>query len=130
MKETDNDGKRFSLKYMFSTRQRADISDKEADGLIERICRKLAEKHLLEAAVLALETTYPASFYGSQALLVLEPLLGGSLELFFPNIPYRRFQQLMSDRRLVQRLLARLDDYIVSDLGRRKTVKRKRWRWR
>jgi len=127
----DNNGeKKYSLKYMFSTRQRAEISDEEANELIEKICRKLAQKHLLETAVLALETTYPATFYGSQALLVLEPLVGGSLELFFPKVPYRRFQQLMSDRRLVQRLLARMDDYINAGLARRKVAKRKRWRWR
>lgn len=132
-KPTDKDPQTkrpFSLRHMFSTRQEASITEEEADELIEAICKKLAEKHLLEAAVLALETTYPATFYGSQALLVLEPLLGGSLDLFFPGIPYRKFQALMENRRLVQRLLARMDEYIDDRLTRRKTAKNKRWRWR
>ncbi|MCD4733281.1 hypothetical protein K8R78_03480 [bacterium] len=127
-------GFRLNLANAFSVRGESTLSKDESGELIEIICQKLAEKNLIEAAVMVMESSYPLAFLGSQAMLVVEPLLGNGLEMLFPNlmdaVPYDKLRQLLENRDSVQLLMARLNDYLDTKRGKRKLTKKKRWSWR
>jgi isocitrate dehydrogenase kinase/phosphatase len=122
------------LRHAFSVKVASDLPPEMADELIDRICQKLFEKNLLEPAVMFVQSSYPMAYYGSQAMLVLEPFIAGFLELFWPAFlevaPYEELQRLFENREYVQRFLARLDDYLAEKKFAKRTQKRKRWRWR
>ncbi len=122
------------LRHAFSVKVQSDLSPEKADELIDRICQKLFEKNLLEPAVMFVQSSYPMAYYGSQAMLVLEPFIAGFLELFWPAFlevaPYDKLQRLFENREYVQRFLARMDDYLAEKRRTKRTRKRKRWRWR
>jgi len=122
------------LRHAFSVKVKSDLPQEKADELIDRVCQKLFEKNLLEPAVMFVQSSYPMAYYGSQAMLVLEPFIAGFLELFWPAFlevaPYEELQGLFENREYVQRLLARMDDYLAEKRRTKRTQKRKRWRWR
>jgi len=122
------------LRHAFCVKVRSDLPLEKVDELIERLCQKLFEKNLLEPAVLFVQSSYPMAYYGSQAMLVLEPFIAGFLELFWPAFlevaPYDQLQRLFENREYVQRFLTRLDDYLDEKKRSKHTQKRKRWRWR
>ena len=132
-KVKDKRGFRLNFANAFSVRTEKTLSEDETSELIETICSKLSEKNLIEAAVMVMESSYPLAFVGSQAMLVVEPLLGNGLEMLFPNlmdaVPYDKLRQLLEDRTSVQLLMARLNDYLDTKRKKRKLAKKKRWRW-
>ena len=129
----DKRGFRLNLANAFSVRAENSLSKDESKDIIETICRKLAEKNLIEAAVMVMESSYPLAFIGSQAMVVVEPLLGNALEMLFPNlmdaVPYDKLRQLLENRDSVQLLMARLNDYLDNKRKKRKQAKKKRWSW-
>jgi len=126
-------GFRFNLANAFSVRGKSTLSQDEGSELIETICSKLAEKNLIEAAVMVMESSYPLAFLGSQAMLVVEPLLGNAMEMLFPNlmdaVPYDKLRQLLENRDSVQMLMARLNDYLDNKRKEKKLAKKKSWNW-
>ncbi len=122
------------IQHAFTVKITSELPPDEADKLIERLCQKLAQKNLLEAAVLFIQSSYPLAYWGSQAMLVLEPFIAGFLELFWPAFlevaPYDHLQRLLENRDYLQRFLARLDDYMAEKRQKKRSSKRKRWRWR
>jgi hypothetical protein len=131
---SDKRGFRLNLANAFSVRVESTLSKDESRELIETICRKLAEKNLIEAAVMVLESSYPLAFIGSQAMVVVEPLLGNAMEMLFPNlmdaVPYDKLRQLLENRDSVQLLMSRLNDYLDNKRRKKKLAKKKRWSWR
>jgi hypothetical protein len=128
------EGVKRGLRHAFAVSTTSELPSEKADELIERICAKLAEKNLLEPAVMFIQSSYPMAYYGSQAMLVLEPFIAGFLELFWPTFlevaPYDQLQKLFENRDYVRRFLARLDDYLDEKRRTKRVKKRRRWRWR
>ncbi len=122
------------IQHAFAVKITSELPLEEADKLIDLICRKLASKNLLEAAAMFVQSSYPMAYWGSQAMLVLEPFIAGFLELFWPTFlevaPYGHLQRLFENRDYLQRFLVRLDDYLAEKKQKKRLNKRKRWRWR
>jgi hypothetical protein len=73
--------------------------------LIDRVADWIARQGLVTPAVFLLEVNKPFSFLGSQALWMLQPLLG-------PAMGHDRvaaWARLLEDRTAVERLLERLE---------------------
>ncbi|MCK4594309.1 hypothetical protein KAU45_07390 [bacterium] len=133
-KKREGERSKTRIQHAFAVKITSELPLEEADKLIDRICRKLAQKNLLEAAAMFIQSSYPMAYWGSQAMLVLEPFIAGFLELFWPAFlkvaPYDHLQRLFENREYVQRFLARLDDYLAEKRQKKRLNKRKRWRWR
>jgi hypothetical protein len=75
------------------------------EALIDRLAEWIARRGLVTPAMFLLEVNKPFSFLGSQALWMLQPLLG-------PAMGYDRvaaWARLLEDRASVERLLERLE---------------------
>ncbi len=81
------------------------IIARQQEELIDRLADWIARQGLVAPAVFLLEANKPFSFLGSQALWMLQPLLG-------PAIGHDQivaYAQLLQDRSSVERLLERLE---------------------
>lgn len=82
--------------------------DKEAERqLLERAARAVVRRRLTVPAVLALESLRPLSFIGSQALLVLSPIMSLALSTRDLQTLYR----LLEKRTGIERLLDLIEEY-------------------
>jgi hypothetical protein len=75
------------------------------DGLIEQLVGHVVEWRLVTPAIAFLHLHKPLSFLGSQAFLMLQPLL----DALTPRDLTSRWITLMADRTQVERLIARLE---------------------
>lgn len=74
-------------------------------ALIERLAAETVRRRLAAPVLLALESTKPLTFLGSQALVFLEPLV----RTFLNPGDYDLFIRLLEDRAQVERLLEAID---------------------
>ena len=82
--------------------------DEEAEKLfLERAARAVVRRHLTVPAVLTLESLRPLSFIGSQALLVLGPMLSLALNSRDLQTLYR----LLEKRNGIERFLTLVEEY-------------------
>lgn len=79
--------------------------DVSSDALLEKIVHRLAAWQLETPGMAFLQAHKPFGFVGSQALLILQPLL----DAFVPRSYTTEWVTLMSDREQLERLIARLD---------------------
>ena len=75
-------------------------------ALLERLAKRLVERHLEVPAILTLETGKPLSLLASQSMIFLEPIV---LALF-PVRDYRRVAQLVERRDAVETLIRMIED--------------------
>jgi len=78
-----------------------DISEKEKEKILERVANEIVSRRLTAPAIFLLESCSPLSFIGSQAMLVLEPLVHAIFDM--PN--YKKFALLMERRDNVEKLI-------------------------
>ena len=83
----------------------ADLSDERRDVLIERLAQRVEAMGLTSAAILMLEAHKPLSFIGSQAILILQPLLSFAVD----SQTSREYSQLLEQRANVELLIRRLE---------------------
>lgn len=89
------------------------VKSQQEERLIDRLADWIARQGLVAPAVFLLEANKPFSFLGSQALWMLQPLLG-------PAVGHDRiaaYAQLLQDRTSVERLLERLESRRNGDDG-------------
>jgi hypothetical protein len=78
---------------------------REDDELIETLRSTITDRGLITPAILFLELLKPLSFFGSQVLLLVEPLLGASM-----RDSSQRYSRLFQDRRNVEQLIIALEN--------------------
>jgi hypothetical protein len=83
----------------------AELSDERRDVLIERLAQRVEALGLSAAAILMLEAHKPLSFVGSQAILILQPLLSFAID----TQTSREYAQLLEQRANVELLIRRLE---------------------
>lgn len=81
------------------------ITVRQQEELIDRLADWIARQGLVTPAMFLLEANKPFSFLGSQALWMLQPLLGPALG----SDAITAYAQLLQDRTSVERLLERLE---------------------
>ena len=79
--------------------------DVSSETLLDKIVHRLADWQLETPGMAFLQAHKPFGFVGSQALLLLQPLL----DEFVPRSLTTEWVTLMSDRDQLDRLIARLD---------------------
>ena len=82
-----------------------DLSTERRDALIEALAQRIESMGLAAPAVLLLEAHKPLSFLGSQALLVLQPLLAFA----FGASTSAEYAVLLEEPSNVERLIQRLE---------------------
>jgi hypothetical protein len=85
---------RRGLRHAFSVKEDAEPLTAADEELLEKAARFVARRRLTAPAVMLLEVLTPLSFLSSQAMIVLEPLLGP----FFPRDSYARIIKILSRR--------------------------------
>jgi hypothetical protein len=80
-------------------------AQRRVDELIEKMAEEIAKRGLVTPAILLLEAGKPLSFVGSQALLLLEPVLG----TFWSHDLVAEIACLLEGRDNVERLLDGLE---------------------
>jgi hypothetical protein len=75
------------------------------DALVERLARLIGRWRLTAPAVLFLEANKPLSFVGSQALLLLQPMM----DLFMAHELTADLAALFADRDRLETLITRLE---------------------
>ena len=82
--------------------------DEQAENLfLERAARAVVRRRLTVPAVLTLESLRPLSFIGSQALLVLTPMLS----LVFNHRDLQTLYRLLEKRTGIERFLTLIEEY-------------------
>ena len=71
---------------------------------IKALASAIVERSLVTPAILFFEMLKPFSFFGSQLLLLVEPLFGASM-----RSGSRRYSRLFQDRRNVEQLIDALE---------------------
>lgn len=81
------------------------LSSERRDTLIERLAQRIEGMGLSSAAILMLEAHKPLSFVGSQAILILQPLLSFAID----SQTSQEYALLLEQRDNVELLIRRLD---------------------
>jgi hypothetical protein len=84
----------------------AELTPEERDQILERVSQEVIRRRLEVPAVLALELHRPLTFLGSQALVLLTPLLGPAFGL--ANL--QKLAALLEDRSNLDRLILRIEE--------------------
>jgi hypothetical protein len=82
-----------------------DLSNERRDALIEALAQRIEAGGLTAPAILLLEAHKPLSFLGSQALLVVQPILSFA----FGTSTSAQYAALLEERSNVERLIQRLE---------------------
>ena len=82
-----------------------DVSEEDAERILERIATEIVSRRLTAPAIFFLESCSPLSFIGSQAMIVLEPFIHAIFKL--PD--YRRFALMMERPENVRKLIAMIE---------------------
>ncbi len=85
----------------------ASLDEEERRRFLERAAGTIVRRRLTVPAVLTLESLQPLSFIGSQALLVLSPMLG----LAFNPRDLQTLYRLLEERTGIERLLNLIEEY-------------------
>jgi hypothetical protein len=78
-----------------------DISNEDSERILKKVSVEIVDRRLTAPAIFLLESCRPLSFIGSQAMIVLEPLVHAIFD--FPD--YRKFAILMEQRGNVEKLI-------------------------
>lgn len=82
------------------------LSDAEANEMIERVARFIAERGLGAAGILLLESLHPLHGIASQAMYFILPFA----EMIFDSRKYQSFALMIQSEENLKRLIKRLDE--------------------
>ncbi len=85
--------------------EKGESLSKEDLKLIDDIARAIVRRKLTVPAIVFLESVKPLTFLGTQVMVFLDPFIGA----FFAPEKYRRFYNLMEDRKNVELLISRIE---------------------
>jgi hypothetical protein len=83
-----------------------EISDEEAQQMIEKVARFIVTRHLAPAGILAIESLHPLHSLGSQALYFVMPFA----EIIFDSAKYQRFALMIQKDENIKALVKRIDE--------------------
>jgi hypothetical protein len=98
-------GVREKLKHAFAVAPDTEPLAEEDIALLDRAARFLVRRRMSLPAEMLLEALTPLNFIGSQAMVVLEPLLGP----FFPRGDYARVIKILSRRDGLNTFIQRIE---------------------
>jgi len=84
-----------------------ELTEEKRIELLERIAQEVVERSLTAPAVFVLEVARPFTFIGSQSMVFLEPII----QSIFNWRNYTYVRKLLEDRKNLDELLLRIEDY-------------------
>ncbi len=78
----------------------------EQDELLNRIAGYIVKKRLSPAAILALETSLPFNFVGSQLMVFFQPMV----DLFISMKEYNMIMEMLDRRESIEILMNRIEE--------------------
>ena len=84
----------------------ATISPDEANSMIEKVARFIAERQLGSAGILLLESLHPLHGIAGQAMYFVLPFA----EMVFDSQKYQTFAHMIQDEEKLKRLIKRIDE--------------------
>ncbi len=84
-----------------------ELTEEKRIELLERIAQEVVEQNLTAPAVFVLEVARPFTFIGSQSMVFLEPII----QSIFNWRNYTYVRKLLEDRKNLDELLLRIEDY-------------------
>lgn len=84
-----------------------ELTEEKRIELLERIAQEVVERNLTAPAVFVLEVARPLTFIGSQTMVFLEPII----QSIFNWRNYTYVRKLLEDRKNLDELLLRIEDY-------------------
>lgn len=84
-----------------------ELTEEKRIELLERIAQEIVERNLTAPAVFVLEVARPFTFIGSQGMVFLEPII----QSIFNWRNYTYVRKLLEDRKNLDELLLRIEDY-------------------
>lgn len=84
-----------------------ELTEEKRIELLERIAQEVVERNLTAPAVFVLEVARPFTFIGSQSMVFLEPII----QSIFNWRNYTYVRKLLEDRKNLDELLLRIEDY-------------------
>lgn len=121
---------------IFSTPDDPDDQDKkktpaDEDAVLEKVAKKVVERHMAVPAIVFLESIKPLNFIGAQAMIFFEPIV----QSVFVIKDYNVFRRAMERRENVEVLLQKIERldavfYRKEKLYKKKLKEeRKNWTW-
>ncbi len=83
-----------------------EISEADAQDMIERVARFIVSRHLAPAGIMMIESLRPLHGLGSQAMYFVLPFA----EILFDSHKYQKFALMIQDRENLTKLVARIDE--------------------
>jgi len=84
-----------------------DLKDKDFEELIDKLARMIVNRQLSVVAIVLLESVKPLTFLGSQLMVFLDPFISA----FFKPDDYRKFYEMIEDRKNIDKLIERIEQY-------------------
>ncbi len=107
------------------------VLPEEEEAVLEKVARKVVERHMAVPAILFLESIKPLNFIGSQAMVFFEPVV----QSLFNFKDYDVFRQALEKRETIEILLLKIEKYDAEAAQREKRLKKflkeekKKWKW-
>jgi len=79
----------------------------EQEDLLDRIAGYIVRKKLTPAAILALETSLPFNFVGSQLMVFFQPMV----DLFISMKEYNMIMEMLDRRESIEMLIDRIEEF-------------------
>jgi len=97
-----------------------ELTEEKREELLDRIAQEVVERNLTAPAVFLLEVARPFTFLGSQAMVFMEPII----QSIFNWQNYTYVRRLLEDRKNLDELLVRIEDYDEKFWGEIKAKKK------
>jgi len=94
------------LNENLTTKTPSNFEKKELDEFIDKFSEKIVSLNLSVIAVVTLESIKPLSFFASQAMVFLEPLV----KAFFTAKDYDKLYRILEDRKLLEKLITTIEE--------------------
>ena len=107
------------------------ILPEEEEAVLDKLARKVVERHMAMPAILFLESVKPLNYIGSQAMVFFEPIV----QSVFNFRDYDKLRSALEKRQTIEILLLRIEKYDAELLAREKRMKKyikglkKNWKW-
>jgi hypothetical protein len=98
----------------------SDIPEARRAALLEKIARRIVDLRLSTLAIVLLESVKPLSFFGSQAMIFLQPIF----RAVFSYSEYDEIAALMEERSNLERLIQEIER-LEDERGKRKDERRR-----
>jgi len=89
-----------------TTKTPSNFEEKELDEFIDKFSEKIVSLNLSVIAVVTLESIKPLSFFASQAMVFLEPLV----KALFTARDYAKLYRILEDRKLLEKLITTIEE--------------------